>query len=316
VLVSPQRTARPWAGQVEVLDETQSTYDPNCYLCPGNERASGSRNPDYPSTYVFLNDFPAMIPGEFESSSADILMLAEPVSGECRVICYSPKHNLTMADMDVDAIEDVIQTWIVQDDELSQTYSHVQIFENRGSAMGCSNPHPHGQIWASNFIPTLVQREDTCQKAYMQKAGKNLLLDYVEQELAANERIVLQNDSWVWLVPFWATWPFEVLLLPRQHIPNGQTISLENTRDLAQIMKAGLEAYDRLFSTSFPYSMGWHSAPSRSNSEAHWQLHCHFYPPLLRSATVRKHMVGYEMLAESQRDLTPELAAQRLRDFL
>lgn len=316
VLVSPHRTQRPWLGAEEAEGpDTRPDYDPACYLCPGNERAGGHRNPTYEDTFVFTNDFAALLPsGPLgpEMAPAPKLFMAQPVSGECRVLCFSPQHNLTIAKMDHAQIERIVGMWQAQARELGERYAWVQIFENHGSAMGASNPHPHGQVWATDSLPSIPSRELRCQAAYFAQHGGPLLLAYVQQELERGERIVLETDHWVWMVPFWATWPFEVLLLPKRWVSSLVDMSPEESSDLARVLKAGLIGYDRLFGTDFPYSMGWHGAP-RAGSEG-WQLHAHFYPPLLRSATVKKFMVGFEMLAEAQRDITPEQAAARLRD--
>jgi UDPglucose--hexose-1-phosphate uridylyltransferase len=312
VLVSPHREKRPWLGQTEkIADEIRPAYDPKCYLCPGNNRANGEVNPNYTSTFVFTNDFAAILP---ESNSTDTstnnLLKYQNIKGECRVICFSPRHDLTMAQMSNSEIENVLTIWTEQFAELSQKYQWVQIFENKGEIMGCSNPHPHGQIWASDFLPNEIHREEILQKKYFEKNNHALLLDYVEIELQTKERIVTENNSWLVVVPFWATWPFETLLLPKKHIRNFIDIDIEAKQDLAKIIKELLRKYDALFETSFPYSMGWHCAPSQNNK--HWILHAHYYPPLLRSKAVKKFMVGYEMLAEAQRDLTAEAAAAKL----
>jgi galactose-1-phosphate uridylyltransferase, family 1 len=319
VLVSPHRTQRPWLGQQEKSAQDQRpSYDPKCYLCPGNERAGGARNPDYSETFVFRNDYSALLPDTpSDGGLEDRLMHSEPVTGECRVICFSPRHDLTLPEMDVKPIRRVVDVWAEQLTELGAQYRWVQLFENKGAAMGASNPHPHGQLWASSFLPQLPAREDRCQREYAQKHGSPLLLDYANREISERVRIVEQSRDWLMVVPFWAVWPFETLLLPRRHVLRLPDLSPEERDDLSSILKRCLVRYDNLFETSFPYSMGWHGAPTGPDpgDAAHWQLHAHFYPPLLRSATVRKFMVGYEMLAEPQRDLTAEQAAQRLRDL-
>ncbi|MBX3117520.1 MAG: UDP-glucose--hexose-1-phosphate uridylyltransferase [Fimbriimonadaceae bacterium] len=315
VLVSPHRTQRPWQGQTEpTAEENRPTHAPDCYLCPGNERAGGHQNPNYTETYVFTNDFQAILPESPDFQTSDPLFRAESVKGTCRVICFSPRHDLTLAEMSEAEIGKVIHTWIEQSTELAKLYTWVQIFENKGAAMGCSNPHPHGQIWCSNALPSLAAREDSAQQTYFSSNGKPLLLDYVEQELQKAERIVDVNAHWALIVPYWATWPFEMLLVPRRHVHRLHDLTQAEQSSLSQILKLGLTRYDNLFQTSFPYSMGWHGAPNTDQVNKHWQLHAHFYPPLLRSATVRKFMVGYELLAEAQRDLTPEQAAARLRE--
>lgn len=312
VLVSPHRTQRPWLGAEESAPkETRVHYDPTCYLCPGNERAGGVRNPDYDSTFVFRNDYAALLPGLVGGATApEDFLKCRPVAGECRVLCFSPRHDLTLSGMEQGQIENVIDMWGRQLADLGGHYAWVQIFENHGAAMGASNPHPHGQVWATGELPTLPAREDACQKRYLAEHGRPLLLDYLDRELESGERIVLRTEHWVWLVPFWATWPFEVLLIPTRLTPTLLGLSDAQATDLARVLNAGLAGYDCLFDVDFPYSMGWHCPPT---PVAHWQLHAHFYPPLLRSATVRKHMVGFEMLGEPQRDITPEQAAERLR---
>lgn len=316
VLVSPHRTQRPWQGQMESADrKRRPQHDPSCYLCPGNERAGGHRNPDYTDTFVFTNDFQAILPESPAFQTDDPLFRAESVKGTCRVICFSPRHDLTLAEMSEEEIGRVIQTWIEQSTELGRQYTWVQVFENKGAAMGCSNPHPHGQIWCSDALPSLPAKEDASQRAYFEGRSSPLLLDYAEEEIRKGERVVETNEHWALVVPYWATWPFEMLLIPRRHVLRLPDLSGAEQTSLAAILKAGLVRYDNLFQTSFPYSMGWHGAPNAEGDSRHWQLHAHFYPPLLRSATVRKFMVGYEMLAEAQRDLTPEQAAARLREL-
>lgn len=314
VLCSPHRTKRPWQGaQEKPAVEAKPAYDPKCYLCPGNERMGGERNPQYEHTYVFPNDFPALLTDSPTDEAGSGLLRAKGARGEARVICFSPRHDLTLADMDVPDIKRVVDTWADQITDLGGRYPWVQLFENKGQAMGASNPHPHGQLWACDFIPTLVAKEDACQKAYFDANGRPMLLDVVDQELAAGERVVAQNAHWLLVVPFWAVWPFEYLLLPKRAVTRLPELSPEERSALASILKEGLGRYDALFDVSFPYSMGWHGAPTDGAEHPHWTLHAHFYPPLLRSATVRKFMVGFEMLAESQRDITPEQAAARLR---
>jgi len=315
VLVSPQRTQRPWLGQVErVPEEARPAYDPHCYLCPGNARAGGARNPHYRETYVFTNDFPALLPETPPvDEAAHPLLQAAPEQGTCRVICFSPRHDLTLAEMPVAAIRRVVDVWAEQVEDLGARYAWVQVFENKGEMMGASNPHPHGQVWAQGSLPNEAAKEDLHQRAYLEEHGEPLLLAYAALEEGAQERVVVANDCWLAVVPFWAVWPFETLLLPRR-----PTLRLPDLADaerdaLADLLKRLLTRYDNLFQTSFPYSMGWHGAPTAPGDFRHWQLHAHFYPPLLRSAAVRKFMVGYEMLAEPQRDLTPEEAAARLR---
>lgn len=317
VLVSPHRTKRPWLGQVEKLaPDIRPPYDPKCYLCPGNQRMGSDINPKYDATLVFTNDFSALLTDTPEMvGSPDDLLRVEPTRGECRVICFSPRHDLTLAEMAVPDIRKVVDVWATQTAELGQKYRWVQVFENKGAAMGCSNPHPHGQIWASNFVPNEIAAEEREQKKYWEKKSSVLLLDYAQRELAAPTRVVVSNAHWVAVVPFWAVWPYEILLLPLRHVQRLPDLSDAERTALAEILQALLIRYDNLFETSFPYSMGWHGAPNEVEDQPHWQLHAHFYPPLLRSATVKKFMVGYEMLAEAQRDLTAEQAARRLQDL-
>lgn len=315
VLVSPHRTKRPWQGsQEKTPPEDRLMHDPKCYLCPGNERANGEINPAYESTFVFTNDFAALLPDTPAGQVADDpLFSMTGVRGTARVICFSPRHDLTLPEMSLETIEQVIHVWAEQTTELGQTYRWVQVFENKGAAMGASNPHPHGQIWASDFIPNEIATEDRNQQAYFAQNGRALLLDYVEREIECDERVIAENDDWVAVVPFWAVWPFEMLLLPRFAVRRLPDLSVSQRASLADVLKRMLTRYDNLFEISFPYSMGWHGAPFNGEANDHWQLHAHFYPPLLRSATVRKFMVGYEMMAEAQRDITPEQAADRLR---
>ena len=338
VLVSPHRTKRPWQGQVEKTPpDKRPAYDPTCYLCPGNQRAGSAQNPAYSSTLVFTNDFAAVLPDTPETDApVHPLLQMQSVRGTSRVMCFSPRHDLTLPEMDLPDIRGVIDVWAEQVAELGQTYRWVQVFENKGAIMGCSNPHPHGQIWALDALPNEPFKEDQQQKAYYEREKRPLLLDILDLELAQQERIVVQNDHWLAVVPFWAIWPFEILLLPRRHILRLPDLVDAERSALADILKRLLSKYDNLFETSFPYSMGWHGAPFTTaqtptvstperhdpaatkplgSKNDHWQLHAHFYPPLLRSATVKKFMVGFEMLGEAQRDLTAEQAAARLRDL-
>jgi UDPglucose--hexose-1-phosphate uridylyltransferase len=315
ILVSPQRTQRPWQGRQEsATRDARPAHDPKCYLCPGNERAGGAKNPEYTATYVFTNDFAAILPNGERSDTGGDLLRRQHVSGSCRVICFSPRHDLTLPEMPVAAIRSVVDVWAEQTEELGRDYRWIQVFENKGDIMGCSNPHPHGQIWASDFIPNEPAKEDAQQLARWRERGSLLLIDYLMHEEERKERIVIQNEDWVVLVPYWATWPYETLLLPRRQVLRLPDLDNSERTSLAEILKRLLTRYDNLFEVSFPYSMGWHGAPSGIGDFVHWQLHAHFYPPLLRSATVKKFMVGYEMLAEAQRDLTAEQAAQTLRD--
>ncbi|WP_273398130.1 galactose-1-phosphate uridylyltransferase [Actinobacillus porcinus] len=317
VLVSPHRAKRPWQGQQEKVQEEQKpSHDPNCYLCPRNKRITGEPNPDYRKPYVFKNDFSALlVDSPAPEASQDPLFQSSVARGESRVICFSPDHSKTLPLLTESEIEEVIDVWQAQLNELGQQYQWVQIFENKGAAMGCSNPHPHGQIWANSFLPNEVAREDENQRKYYEKHGSVLLVDYAKRELEQKERVVVETAHWVAVVPYWAVWPFETLLLPKAHVKRLTELSAEQRQDLAVILKKLTTKYDNLFETSFPYSMGFHAAPFNDENNEHWQLHAHFYPPLLRSASVRKFMVGYEMLGESQRDLTAEQAAARLREL-
>ena len=325
MLVSPHRTQRPWQGKQEVTAPPRPQHDPECYLCPGNTRAGGQKNPSYTDTFVFNNDYPAILekpdhPSDVETNASpdagpSSLFRKEPVQGTCRVICFSPRHDLTLPQMATNAIRRVVDLWVDQTEQLSQKYKWVQVFENKGAVMGCSNPHPHGQIWASNQMPDIPIAEDEQQLKYLRKTNNVMLVDYISQEISCGQRVVVESEHWVAVVPYWATWPFETLLVPRRHIQRLPDVTDAERNDLASIMKRLLTRYDNLFETSFPYSMGWHGAPFVDGDASHWQLHAHFFPPLLRSATIKKFMVGYEMLGEPQRDLTPEQAAVRLRDL-
>jgi UDPglucose--hexose-1-phosphate uridylyltransferase len=313
VLVSSGRTLRPWLGRTErrgVLEE-RPAYDPTCYLCPGNERASGARNPDYATTFVFTNDFAALHPDSSEERLEEGLLLAESQPGTCRVVCFSPRHDLTLTHMPSAAVREVVDLWASQTSELGETNRWVQIFENRGEAMGASNPHPHGQIWAGTALPDRAAREDSRQQGHLRQVGRRLLLDVAAQE-SGGVRVVDEDAEWLALVPFWAVWPFELLLLPRR--PAARLADLDDPqRDaLAGIMQRLLQRYDGLFGQPMPFSMGWHQAPFGGGPTDHWQVHAHFMPPLLE-ATKRKFMVGYELLSEPQRDITAEEAADRLR---
>lgn len=315
VLVSPHRAKRPWQGQTEPPVHKEAIHhDPECFLCAGNKRITGDVNPDYKSTYVFNNDFAALLPDAPEYQQLDDpLFKIESVQGTCRVICFSPDHSKTLPELSVPSIQDIIKTWIEQLNELGKIYKWVQLFENKGAMMGCSNPHPHGQIWSSNFVPNEIHKEDICQANYFKEHNSSLLMDYVQKELKLKERIVVETEYWVALVPYWAIWPFEILLLPKTAVHRLNELSSKQQEDLALILKTLTTKYDNLFNCSFPYSMGWHGAPFTEGTKEHWQLHAHFYPPLLRSATTKKFLVGYEMLAQAQRDITPEQAAERLR---
>lgn len=315
VLVSPHRAKRPWQGQVESVDEGEYPhYDPHCYLCAGNTRISGERNPNYTDTFVFNNDFAALTPSTPHFVQDDPLFKMVSEQGESRVICFSPEHSKTLPELSLKSIIAVVSTWVTQCQELGEKYPWVQVFENKGAIMGCSNPHPHGQIWAQNQIPTLVQKKANGQAEYYRRQGSVLLQDYAKRELDDGARVVVKNNNWLVVVPYWAAWPFETLLLPRFSVQRMSELSEDKQRSLAEILRLITIKYDNLFRCSFPYSMGWHGAPYDNSAHPEWMLHATFMPPLLRSATVRKFMVGYEMMAEAQRDLTPEQAAERLRN--
>ncbi len=320
VLVSPQRSARPWVGQIEAPEADRlPRHEPTCRLCPGNERAHGARNPRYRGTFLFDNDFPALLPGEdlqdHPALGPDPLFQAEPEAGHCRVYCLSERHDLTLGLMTPAEVLPMVELWIEQYRALGAMpgIRHVQIFENRGAMMGCSNPHPHGQIWASACVPDLVQAEGDRQAAYEASQGRGLLLDYLARELAHGERIVFTNESFIALVPFWATWPFETLIAPRAPLTDVGQLSSAQQRDFAAALQEMSVRFDNLFNVPFPCTMGLHQRPTDGGDHGHWHFHVHYYPPLLRSAQVRKFMAGYEMLAMAQRDMTPEQAAARLR---
>ena len=317
VLVSPQRTQRPWQGQTETpATPAALTYDPTCYLCPGNVRAGGHVTPKYEHTFVFENDYAALkMDVAAESIDEEGLIVAESEPGLCRVICFSPRHDLTLAKMDIASIRRVVDVWSEQAEELEsrEEIGYVQIFENRGAMMGASNPHPHGQIWATHSLPNEIVAELGGQRAYLEKHGASLLPAYLELELKEKERIVLENEHFVALVPYWAVWPFETLVLPRALTTRLKDLGDAARSGLADILQRLTSAYDAVFDVSFPYSMGIHGAPADGAPHPEWQMHLHFYPPLLRSATVRKFMVGFELLASPQRDITPESAAETLR---
>lgn len=319
VLVSPHRTKRPWQGQVEKTPpDTRPAYDPHCYLCPGNERAGGKANPQYENTFVFENDFAALLPeGPKGDVSQGAFFQAEAETGRARVICFSPRHDLTLPEMAVTDIRRVVDVWAEQITELGALpdVNYVQLFENKGAVMGCSNPHPHGQVWANHTVPQEPAKEEIGQRAYFAEHGRPLLLDYLAAEVDAETRIVVENEAWVALVPYWAVWPFETMVVPRRHVLQLPDLTDGERTALADVLKRLLTRYDNLFETSFPYSMGWHGQPTDGATHPHWQLHAHYYPPLLRSATVKKFMVGYEMLGNPQRDITAEQAAARLRDL-
>jgi len=312
VLVSADRGRRPWLGAEEPEpDGAGLAFDPDCYLCPGNVRANGNVNPDYAETFVFTNDFSALRPDTSTAEFDDGLLRAQGELGLCRVVCFSPRHDLTLGRMPADAVRRVVDLWAEQTDELGASHRWVQVFENRGEAMGASNPHPHGQIWAGTTLPGEGAREDSAQRAHLASTGRRLLLEYVDHE-SGGSRVVVETAEWLAVVPFWAAWPFEILLVPRR--PAARLAELDDAArdDLATVLPELLGRYDGLFRRPFPYSMGWHQAPFGDRSIDAWQVHAHFYPPLLR-AKIRKFMVGYELLAETQRDLTAEDAAARLR---
>ena len=317
VLVSPHRTERPWQGQVEdAPDEALPEYDPACYLCPGNSRAGGVRNPVYPSTFVFDNDFAALKPDTgAERFEEEGLLVAEAEPGICRVVCFSPRHDLTLAKMAVPDIRKVVDTWVDQFVALgaNPSINYVQIFENRGAMMGCSNPHPHCQIWSSYRVPNEVAKEQASLTAWSSERRACMLCEYARLEERDRVRIVEQNEGFLGVVPFWAVWPFETMVIPRRHLNGVDRLSDADRDALADILQRITARYDRLFHVSFPYSMGFHQRPTDGAPHGEWHMHLHFYPPLLRSATVRKFLVGYEMLAMPQRDITPEWAAERLR---
>jgi UDPglucose--hexose-1-phosphate uridylyltransferase len=322
VLVSPHRTQRPWQGAVESLPAAERPqYDPSCYLCPGNMRAGGVLNPQYQSTFIFENDFAALKKG-VPDARLDIegkgLLVAETESGTCSVMCFSPRHDLTLASMGVREIEEVVRAWIAQTEELAglPRVHHVQIFENRGEMMGASNPHPHCQIWATATVPEAPTRELVAQKEYRDAHNRCLLCEYVALETAQQERVVCANDEFIAVVPFWAVWPFEILLCSRRHCGTFPQLSSSEISNLSAVLKQVVSTYDRVFDVAFPYSMGFHQAPFDSRGHPEWHFHAHYYPPLLRSATVRKFMVGFEMLGTPQRDITPEIAAEKLRSLV
>lgn len=319
ILVSPHRNQRPWQGKV--ADEpavSAPQHDPECYLCPGNQRAGGVRNPDYEHTFAFVNDYPALLGAPpVTGASDDPLFGSRPVRGECRVTCFSPRHDLTLARMDAPGVRRVVDMWAEQQAELERRWQWVQVFENHGAMVGASNPHPHGQIWASDFLPVEAATEDANQRRYLAERGAPLLLDYVRAEQRRGDRVVTQNEHWLVVVPYWAYWPYETLVLPKRAVGRLSDLEEDERDALAAVLKSMLVRFDNLFKTPFPYCSGWHGAPSAAVGAGagwdHWQLHAHYYPPLLRSASVQKFVASYEWLAETQRDLTPEEAADRLR---
>jgi UDPglucose--hexose-1-phosphate uridylyltransferase len=317
VLCSPHRLERPWQGQVEDdASEARLGYDPSCYLCPGNARAGGQRNPAYTATFAFDNDFPALLSrNDVRPRVEDGLLVAEPVTGACRVICFSPRHDLTLAEMTAREARPVVDAWADEVLSLGRDpgVRYVQVFENKGAMMGCSNPHPHCQVWATSYVPLVPARKLETQRAWFSRRGSDLVGDYLDRELAAGERIVCRNLHWVALVPFWAVWPFELMLVPVRRVPDLPSLTPEERDALADLLVRVGARYDNLFRTSFPYSMGFHGRPTDGGEHPWWRLHASYFPPLLRSATVRKFLVGFELTAEPQRDLTAEDAAARLR---
>ena len=317
VLVSPQRTARPWQGQTtKPVAAERISYDPNCYLCPGNPRAGGATTPVYTGVYAFDNDYPALLEeaDPIPPAAPGSLLISEPETGRCRVICFDPDHSLTLSQMPVESIGRVIECWKTETAELGALASinYVQVFENRGAMMGSSNPHPHCQVWATGHVPDEPAAEGVAQAGYFKANGRTLLGDYLAQELSG-ERVVCENDEFVAVVPYWAVWPFETLILPRQALGSFVDFSMRTTGGLADILKRMTTRYDNLFQVSFPYTMGFHQRPTDGAAHPEWTFHAHFFPPLLRSAEIRKFMVGFEMLGMPQRDITPEKAAEMLR---
>lgn len=319
VLVSPHRAKRPWQGQNEaVSNEVRPSYDESCYLCAGNTRINGEVNPKYENVFVFTNDFAALQTDSKTFSVDDGLLKAQSEQGICKVICFSPNHSKSLADMAPNEIEQVVLEWQKQYKELGDNdlINYVQIFENKGAVMGCSNPHPHGQIWSQTTLPNEVEKKDAQQRNYFNENKKSILGTYLEQELDKQERIIFENDSFVVLIPFWAVWPFETMIVPKKHQTNISEMTDNETLLFAEAISVITKAYDKLFNTSFPYSSGIHQAPTNGEDNSHWHWHMSFYPPLLRSATVKKFMVGYEMFGSPQRDITAESAVKMLRNLL
>jgi UDPglucose--hexose-1-phosphate uridylyltransferase len=317
VLVSPHRNKRPWQGQTDdPAPSERPGYDANCYLCPGNTRASGQQNPDYQDVFVFTNDFSALLPETPQDATGDELFQAQTEQGICRVVCFSPDHSLTLAQLPQEQVEKVIRLWQHEFIDLGsrEWIRHVQIFENKGAIMGCSNPHPHGQIWAQSSVPPVVQEMTRRQQEYFQKTGRSMLSDVLEREMREQVRVVATNASFAAWVPFWAVWPFEVMIAPRRHLTDIAHLQDAEIKDFASILSRVATAYDRLFATSFPYSAGIRQRPTDGDAHPGWHWHMSFFPPLLRSASVKKFMVGYEMFAMPQRDITAEQAAERIRE--
>ena len=316
ILVSPHRAKRPWQGQEEeIVNTNRPSYDPNCYLCAGNVRANKEINPKYEDVFVFENDFSAIQKDSPNFSYEDDLLKAESETGICKVVCFSPDHSKSLAEMSLKDIQKVVHTWQYEFTILGRdkNINYVQIFENKGEIMGCSNPHPHGQIWSQKSLPNEIIKKDREQLNYYKQHGKHLLTSYLHKELKLQERVVFENRAFVVLVPFWAIWPYETMIIPKREQSNINDMSLEETLLFAEAISVITRTYDRLFKISFPYSSGIHQAPTNGKVNSHWQWHMSFYPPLLRSATVKKFMVGYEMFGSPQRDFTPETAAQSLR---
>lgn len=319
ILVSPHRAKRPWQGTIERSSLPESPkYDPSCYLCPNNTRSNGETNPKYEHTFVFTNDHSSLLPDVSSDTYTDQgLLHASQERGICKVICYTPAHNTTMAQLPPEEILEIVRTWKTEYETIGamEHISYVQIFENKGQLMGASSPHPHGQIWANEHLPSIVENEQQHQLNYVTAHSSPLLLEYLHLEIVKNERLILENESFAVVVPFWATWPYETMVLPKKHIQSLSEMKDEDMRNLADILKRLTARYDKIFSTSFPYSMGIHQKPTDGSDHPEWQFHMHFYPPLLRSSTIKKYYVGYEMLAEPQRDITPESAAQTLKEI-
>ena len=319
VLVSPHRSKRPWQGQNEAISNVhRPSYDPNCYLCAGNTRINGEENPKYKDVYVFTNDFAALQTTSPKFSINEGLFKAESEQGICKVVCFSPDHSKSLAGMAIEDINKIVNTWQKEYTKLAgnDMINYVQIFENKGAVMGCSNPHPHGQIWSQSTLPNEVDKKDQQQRAYFNKNKSSLLGDYLKQELETNERMIYQNDDFVVLTPFWALWPFETMIIPKQQHANITNISEYESLGFADAISKITKVYDKLFECSFPYSSGIHQSPTNGETNVHWHWHMSFYPPLLRSATVKKFMVGYEMFGSPQRDITAEQAAYRLKSLI
>lgn len=320
ILVSPHRSQRPWQGKIEDSHQPKrEQYDPECYLCPGNVRANGEHNPEYKTTYTFVNDFSALTADadSIAPENTGSLLTAKPERGLCKVICFSPRHDLTLAELNLEELEQVLATWKHEYHTIGAIdyINYVTIFENKGQLMGCSNPHPHGQIWAQESLPEEAALEQKFQSEYFLKHNSTLLADYVQQELASGERLIAENEHFVLLVPFWAIWPFETMILPKKAIQHIGMFTKDQTTAFAEILSINTIKYDNLFQVSFPYSAGIHQAPTDGREHPEWHMHMHFYPPLLRSAEIKKFMVGYEMIAEPQRDITPEKSAEILRNL-